>query len=81
MLYMKDKKLIIFDFDGVIIDSETLHLRAFNTCLKDFDIQITDVNTLKVIYLLMTMGLFQNILKIMILMLKMVELTSLLMKK
>ncbi len=42
MLYMKDKKLIIFDFDGVIIDSETLHLRAFNTCLKDFDIQITD---------------------------------------
>ena len=32
---------VIFDFDGVITDSEILHLRAFNQVLAQFDIEIT----------------------------------------
>ncbi len=31
---------VIFDFDGVITDSEVLHLRAFNRVLKQFEIEI-----------------------------------------
>ena len=34
-------KAVIFDFDGVITDSEILHFRAFNEILAQFDIQIT----------------------------------------
>ena len=33
-------KTVIFDFDGVIADSETLHLRAFNETLEPFAIKI-----------------------------------------
>ena len=33
-------RAVIFDFDGVITDSEVLHLRAFNGVLKQFDIEI-----------------------------------------
>jgi beta-phosphoglucomutase len=33
-------KAVIFDFDGVITDSEILHLRAFNKVLAQFDVQI-----------------------------------------
>lgn len=32
---------VIFDFDGVITDSEILHLRAFNQSLIPYDIEIT----------------------------------------
>ena len=32
---------VIFDFDGVIADSEILHLRAFNQMLAQFQIEIT----------------------------------------
>ena len=32
---------VIFDFDGVITDSEILHLRAFNEVLADYGIEIT----------------------------------------
>jgi beta-phosphoglucomutase len=32
---------VIFDFDGVIADSEALHLRAFNHVFSDYDFQIT----------------------------------------
>ncbi|HUV42011.1 MAG TPA: HAD family phosphatase [Sedimentisphaerales bacterium] len=32
---------VIFDFDGVITDSEVLHLRAFNRVLEQFGIEIT----------------------------------------
>jgi len=32
---------VIFDFDGVITDSEILHLRAFNRVLAQFGIEIT----------------------------------------
>ncbi|MFC1781024.1 HAD family hydrolase [Planctomycetota bacterium] len=31
---------VIFDFDGVITDSEILHLRAFNKVLSQFDFEI-----------------------------------------
>jgi len=34
-------KAIIFDFDGVITDSEVLHLRAFNQSLVPYGIEIT----------------------------------------
>ncbi|MCF7975221.1 MAG: HAD hydrolase-like protein, partial [Phycisphaerae bacterium] len=33
-------KAVIFDFDGVIADSEILHFRAFNEILAQFDFQI-----------------------------------------
>ncbi|MBP8304805.1 MAG: HAD family phosphatase [Phycisphaerae bacterium] len=34
-------KAVIFDFDGVITDSEALHLRAFNQVLAPFGVQFT----------------------------------------
>jgi len=34
-------RAVIFDFDGVITDSEILHLRAFNRSLVPFGIEIT----------------------------------------
>jgi len=34
-------KAVIFDFDGVIADSEALHLRAFNEVLAPFGLEIT----------------------------------------
>ena len=33
-------KAVIFDFDGVITDSEVLHLRSFNKVLAQFDVEI-----------------------------------------
>ncbi|GAG54641.1 unnamed protein product, partial [marine sediment metagenome] len=33
-------RAVIFDFDGVITDSEILHLRAFNRVLAQYDIEI-----------------------------------------
>jgi beta-phosphoglucomutase len=33
-------RAVIFDFDGVITDSEILHLRAFNKVLSQFDVEI-----------------------------------------
>ena len=33
-------KAVIFDFDGVITDSEVLHLRAFNKILEQFSVEI-----------------------------------------
>ena len=33
-------KALIFDFDGVITDSEVLHLRSFNKVLAQFDSKI-----------------------------------------
>ena len=46
-------KAIIFDFDGVITDSEILHLRAFNQVLAPHGIEITTQEYYKV-YLGMT---------------------------
>ena len=38
---MADKKLIIFDFDGVIYDSEPLHFKSFNHALEPLNVEIT----------------------------------------
>jgi beta-phosphoglucomutase len=35
-------RAVIFDFDGVIADSETLHLRAFNEVLAPFGLELTE---------------------------------------
>jgi beta-phosphoglucomutase len=35
-------RAVIFDFDGVITDSEILHLRAFNEVLAQYNIEITE---------------------------------------
>ncbi|KPL22569.1 MAG: hypothetical protein AMJ75_07825 [Phycisphaerae bacterium SM1_79] len=35
-------RAVIFDFDGVITDSESLHLRAFNEVLSQHNIEITE---------------------------------------
>jgi len=35
-------KALIFDFDGVIVDSEWLHLRAFNEVAAQFNIEISE---------------------------------------
>ena len=37
-------KAVIFDFDGVITDSEILHLRAFNKVLAKFNLEIDKKN-------------------------------------
>ena len=34
-------RAVIFDFDGVITDSEMLHLRSFNKVLASYSIEIT----------------------------------------
>ncbi len=34
-------RAVIFDFDGVITDSEILHLEAFNRVLAQYDVEIT----------------------------------------
>ncbi len=34
-------KAVIFDFDGVITDSEVLHFRAFNTILAPYGVELT----------------------------------------
>ena len=36
---MADKKLIIFDFDGVIYDSEPLHFKSFNHALEPLNVE------------------------------------------
>ena len=38
----KEYKLCIFDFDGVVIDTERYHLAAWNESCADFGIKITD---------------------------------------
>ncbi|MBT3475332.1 HAD family phosphatase [bacterium] len=38
---MREKKLVIFDFDGVIYDSEPLHFKSFNYALKPLKVEIT----------------------------------------
>ena len=35
-------RAVIFDFDGVITDTEILHLRAFNEVLAQYNIEITE---------------------------------------
>ena len=35
-------KAVIFDFDGVVVDSEPLHLQAFNQSLESYGVKITE---------------------------------------
>ena len=39
---------VIFDFDGVITDSEVLHLRSFNQVLAQYGVEITEKDYYKV---------------------------------
>lgn len=39
---MNDLRAIIFDFDGVIADTEPLHLAALQRVLADIDIPLTE---------------------------------------
>lgn len=41
-LAAKRIEALIFDMDGVIVDSEPLHLRAFQTVLAEFDVPYTE---------------------------------------
>ena len=38
---MSEKKLIIFDFDGVIYNSEPLHFKSFHFALEPIGLTIT----------------------------------------
>ena len=40
-------KVVIFDFDGVISDTEPTHLQAFNTVLAEYDIEISETEYYK----------------------------------
>ena len=33
-------RAVIFDFDGVIVDSEVMHLEAFNKALQPYEVQV-----------------------------------------
>ena len=35
-------KAILFDMDGVLVDSMTYHLESWNTVLVSFDIKVSD---------------------------------------
>ena len=41
MLLNEMLRAVIFDFDGVITDSEILHFRAFNAVLAQYGFQLT----------------------------------------
>lgn len=36
------KKVFVFDFDGTIADTEPLHWQAYNICLSEFNITLSD---------------------------------------
>ena len=56
-------RAIIFDFDGVIADSEMLHLKAFNIALAPYDIQITKEQYYKQMLGLTDIDLFKDIIE------------------
>ena len=49
---MKQVKIVIFDFDGVILDSENSHFIAFNEGLKILNINISEKEYYSKIYFL-----------------------------
>ena len=58
---MSDKKLLIFDFDGVIVDTENIHFLAINQILKSYAISI-DINQWRYEYIgLRTRSIFKKI--------------------
>lgn len=48
-LLLKSKKMYLFDFDGTLADTETLHWKAYNICLKRFNIILKEKNIKKYI--------------------------------
>ena len=40
--YLIDKEVLIFDFDGTIADTETLHWSAYNELLKSYGVKLTN---------------------------------------
>jgi beta-phosphoglucomutase-like phosphatase (HAD superfamily) len=43
-LILKSKKMYLFDFDGTLADTETLHWKAYNICLKRFNVVLKEEN-------------------------------------
>ena len=60
---MANKKVVIFDFDGVIYNSEPLHFKAFNYALKPLNIIITKEVYYKTYCSYDDEGFFKNFLK------------------
>jgi beta-phosphoglucomutase len=54
---------VIFDFDGVIVDSEMLHLKAFNIALAPYGVQITKEQYYKEMLGLTDLDLFKTIIE------------------
>jgi beta-phosphoglucomutase-like phosphatase (HAD superfamily) len=44
MLNIKSKKMYLFDFDGTLADTETLHWKAYNMCLEEYNIVLSNKN-------------------------------------
>jgi len=72
---------VIFDFDGVITDSEILHLRSFNEVLSAYDVEITIRDYYQNYLGLTDMGLFTLLIEKHTLKVDSAELENLLMKK
>jgi beta-phosphoglucomutase len=56
-------RAVIFDFDGVIVDSEMLHLKAFNIALAPYGVQITKEQYYKQMLGLTDLDLFKTIIE------------------
>lgn len=54
-------RAVIFDFDGVIVDTEMLHLKAFNIALAPYGIEITKERYYKEMLGLTDLDLFKKI--------------------
>jgi len=54
-------RAVIFDFDGVIVDTEMLHLKAFNIALADYKIEISKEQYYKEMLGLSDSDLFKTI--------------------
>lgn len=54
-------RVVIFDFDGVITDSEILHFRAFNRVLAQYNVEITTKDYYKEYLGLSDADLFQSL--------------------
>ena len=54
-------RTVIFDFDGVIVDTEMLHLKAFNIALAPYGIEITKEKYYKEMLGLSDLDLFKTI--------------------
>ena len=44
MLNIKSKKMYLFDFDGTLAETETLQWKAYNMCLEEYNIVLSNKN-------------------------------------